>query len=517
MDQAEKIIDIHPDSTLYLLRLISNPNILDKKNYNKYYLLEIAAKDKCFYDISSDSIICYVKDYYIKNKDYKNAPLALFYCGRIQQENDNLKDALRFFLAAEEYAEHIMNDKLKGLIHSNKSLLYGSQYLNDKALQSARLANFYYKRSNSTKDEINSLMLIGNCHIYSNEIDSALYYYKMGIELADFKGYSQQKGRIMQNLSVIYRGLEMYSEAKQLLTEAINIVGEIDKPKIYISFANIYKSENKLDSALIYAEQSLNSDDLVSKRSSYLILADIKEKQDKFSEALEYYKKYNQHVTMIFDEEQSNAIRELSERYDFVSLISEKNKLIIEKQKILLISLLLIMVSCLISFLFYRKSLINKKIISEAEEKIENLITMANDYVKEEKTFKNILLHHFDILKKVAFIEQYISEDDKKKGERIIKKFNEVVYGKSSLNWEMLFETMNKLRNGFYEKIKSKYPELDESEYRICCLSCENFTSSEIAIIMNLSINTINKKKSIARKKIGVSPYGDLYTFFCSK
>lgn len=141
---------------------------------------------------------------------------------------------------------------------------------------------------------------------------------------------------------------------------------------------------------------------------------------------------------------------------------------------------------------------------------------MAKSYDKKEDSFRNKLLHHFDILKKSALLEGFLREDEKKHGEKLLKKFNEIVYNQASLDWDLLYQTMNELHDGFFDSLREAFPQLDESEFRICCLIYSDFTNAEISIIMEQSINTITSKRSSIRKKIGVKDYGNIVDYLDS-
>lgn len=84
--EAESLIDNKPDSALALLDSILYPENLNKEKFNKYNLLRIQARDKSNKDISKDTIIFNVKDYYIKHNDMVNGTLASFYSGRVLKD-----------------------------------------------------------------------------------------------------------------------------------------------------------------------------------------------------------------------------------------------------------------------------------------------------------------------------------------------------------------------------------------------------------------------------------------------
>ena len=95
----------------------------------------------------------------------------------------------------------------------------------------------------------------------------------------------------------------------------------------------------------------------------------------------------------------------------------------------------------------------------------------------------------------------------------MLRKFNEVVYGSKDLEWGVLYQTLDNLHNGFFERLKREFPNLDESEFRICCLTYDEFDNTEIAIVLNYSLNTIQAKKGTIRKKLGIRSYGDIRDF----
>ena len=57
LQNAETLIEEHPDSALVLLNEILEAHKLKKSVYYQYYLLQIQAKYKSYKDITSDTLI----------------------------------------------------------------------------------------------------------------------------------------------------------------------------------------------------------------------------------------------------------------------------------------------------------------------------------------------------------------------------------------------------------------------------------------------------------------------------
>ena len=160
-----------------------------------------------------------------------------------------------------------------------------------------------------------------------------------------------------------------------------------------------------------------------------------------------------------------------------------------------------------------RRSAQNKRKFIETEQKVRQLTKLAQSFNDKEESFRNVLIRHFDIIRKAALIEGYIKKDERKRGEPFLRKINEIVYGQKDLNWELLYETLNNISNGFFGKLKNKFPQLNESEFQICCLTYVGFNNTEIAIFFNYSINTVPAKKNVIRKKLGIQNYGNIEDF----
>jgi tetratricopeptide (TPR) repeat protein len=444
--------------------------------------------------------------------------LAAFYCGRVLYEQNDIERAVETYLEAANLSESIENNNLKGLIQGNLGILHRKQFLCEKTIPEEQKAAAFYHKAKNYKNEINALLVTGDCFLLEKEKDSAFYYYNKALNLADYHKIPTAQANVRQNMGVAYREIGKYADAKNLFREVLSfaINDTIEKARTLMSLARVYSAENQLDSAKFYIDQSLaiGANEPALTRSTYFLLSEMEEKKGRYKEALQHYKAYNDLVAKIVSDNQSKALLELQEKYNFATLQSKNDQLVIEKQKIILISTAVLALIILAAFFFYRKSLQNKKAVLEANQTIESLRKMAQNYQEDKDSSKSILVRHFDVLRKVALIEKDISEDDRKKGEHLIKKINKIVYEQDQLDWDKLYHTMNQLGNGFYDRIREQYSQLDDLEFRICCLTCEKFSSEEIAVIMNLSANAVHKKISAIRKKIGALPYSNIYTFF---
>ncbi|MDR3340538.1 MAG: tetratricopeptide repeat protein [Candidatus Symbiothrix sp.] len=524
LDEVENIVEQQPDSAYKMLNTILFPEDLNRNLFNKYSLLMIQAKDKCDKDITSDTLIFSTKVYYLKKEDYPNVVLAAFYCGRVWHEQNNVEKAAAAYLEAIDLAANLKDYNLRGLIYGNLGILYQENDLEKKAIAVSKNAVEMYDKAENYKNKISALCVIGNCFLLENEMDSAFYYYNESLKFADFHKIMDMQSNVRQNIGVVYRKTGDYKKAKEYFKEALSFSPDsVEQIRILMNIAKVYIFENQTDSARFYLNQALafQTSDPKLLRSSYFLLSEIEKNNKHYQEALKYFNAYYDYTMKVFDNEQNAKIIEMQEKYDFEKLKNFNNKLTIKHQYTLIIGSLILFMACIVIFLFYLQYLRSEKSKLETDQNIIILKKLADDYEKQlndysekEQSFQNILLAHFNILKKVALIENEIPENEQKNGQWFIKKYHKIVYGQNDLDWNKLYETLNALRNGFYDKVREKYPKLTDIEFRVCCLSCEtDFNDKEMTVFIGKTVWMVQRIRSDLRKKLGMAPRENIYSF----
>jgi len=509
--RAQSIVEQQPDSALRMLQSVLFPENFDKSRFNKYYLLLLQAKDKDYKDITSDTVIFTVKDYYLQVKDYPNAAMAAYYCGRLWHERNNMSEAVKAYTEAETLADKTDNDNLKGLIQSNLGILHMEHSSYETAIELLKNAVVWYDKAKNYRNEISSLKTIGDCLGLSKQTDSAFYYYNQSLKLAVLHNMSKQQSEVINNKAVIYQEQGNYDQAKKLFHEALALTNDsLEQARTLLNIAQVYELENKMDSVNSYLKMALafHISNPWLMRSSYKLSSEIEEKGNRYQDALNDYKEYYKYTEKVWDNAKNNELQEVQAKYDFEKLKNAKNQLIIRQKGALNILYLVLLISGIIIFLYYRSIFRNKRLLLEFEQKVESLQRIAENYSKEKQSFRNIVIQHFEIMKKTTLIESEISDDERKSGQKLLKKFNKIVYGQDTLDWGKMYFIMNSLYNGLYDEIKKKYTQWDEMDFRIFCMSNENqFTDKEISIILNNTIPMIRKIRSKIRKDMGIPKY----------
>lgn len=185
-----------------------------------------------------------------------------------------------------------------------------------------------------------------------------------------------------------------------------------------------------------------------------------------------------------------------------------KNKFTIKKMRLLIVVLIFVLLLSASLVFIYKQ----QRNLTLANNLILHLQKMSLEYNEQEKSLKNIVLKHFNLLKKVALLENYMIHNAT--NSRFLRKLHEIVYDQEVMDWDSLYETMNSLHNNLFNKIRENFPVLSDQDFKICCLTIAKLSNSEIGIILNNAASTIQYRKTYIRKKLNMPRQGNISDFF---
>ena len=100
-----------------------------------------------------------------------------------------------------------------------------------------------------------------------------------------------------------------------------------------------------------------------------------------------------------------------------------------------------------------------------------------------------------------AYRTQKHAHDPKNEWKPIVLK---LMSGKSTLFEAILLE-IEKVYPDIYTILRQKHPELNETETKVCLLSCSDLSNTEMAEILEISKHTENKNRSKLRDKLNLT------------
>lgn len=159
----------------------------------------------------------------------------------------------------------------------------------------------------------------------------------------------------------------------------------------------------------------------------------------------------------------------------------------------------------------------------ENEERAEALQKMVDELKsvsvaqqpddKTQSSLRRAMLQQLGIIKMVA-------ETPTEQNREMLRKISSIESdtGGELVSWSNIFELINNLYSGFYDKLHSRYGEiLNPKEEQIIVLMMAGFSTKEISVITALTTSTIYVRKSSIRKKLGVPEKEDIVKFLRDK
>src|SRR5690606_17750822 len=145
-----------------------------------------------------------------------------------------------------------------GLINFNIADLLAEQGKYDKALGKYRMAARYYQNDLDRRALAYSSM--GRMHLFNQNTDSALFYFKRGLKIAEeLKNKSLQR-QLAESLSVAYENMGKYRDAQKFLNYSLSHNTDKSRlPRYHLNFAIIY-NKISLDDSVTYFTDKLKGE-----------------------------------------------------------------------------------------------------------------------------------------------------------------------------------------------------------------------------------------------------------------
>lgn len=178
---------------------------------------------------------------------------------------------------------------------------------------------------------------------------------------------------------------------------------------------------------------------------------------------------------------------------------------------LLQISLIIILGLLVVIFILLVSKIKAKKELDSANLKILTLTEAISEHnIKHEiadqtiLTMRSISIRYFEILKEVPFVKQRTPEHIWGNTDEMLKKVNQIIYNGDIFNWEVFYEAANIVYDNYFEKVKYKFPQLDNKDIMIYSLTYLKMRNNEIEELLGIGGSTVSNRKTEIRKKLGM-------------
>ena len=507
--QIESLVEQNPDSALTLLKSIEFPEDLSPKNYANYLLLYIQSKDKSGKSIAEDTQIQIPVLFFLQKKDISKTALAYFYSGRVYRQRGEDEKAMQDLLSAKEYAEKSGSNNLSGLIHFDLGYMYDEDLNFKLALNHYRQSQEHFQKVGNEKNAVCILEAIGGIYLKQEPQQPELAFdnYNRVLQYAESLKDTGLIVSTLRSIGLTYEQTKDYRHAKEFLLQSI----AADKHGKYSTgnytiLSRIYLALNMPDSAIYYAEQLspkiTGDEDSPTLYNYYNLMGEIYTSMSKYKQASECHQKKSDFLASFYDQKVKQSVLDVQEKYDSERLKSSLQKTELHRQFLLILALSgALVVVFLTGFIFIIIKKRKEKIL-QMEQNLETMKGMLKGYNENKLSLKQALLEELDIAKKIAQLHT-VPTNTTEYNQTYFKIFGKNMAEK--LDWNNnLYPVIDKLYDGFVEKLREKYPDLPEKDIQLCCLLRADFKIEEITFIQGYSdVTTTQTSKNRLRMKMG--------------
>ena len=518
LDQAEQMLEQHPDSSYTILSSIYLDNIQGMQNKARFALLYSKVLDKNYIDVKDDSLARFAVDYYAEEGTYLEKATAYYYLARVYENAEDVEQCIANLALASKL---VPDDSyyLKGLIHSSFGRKYREQGSYNDAIIHYKLSLEVYEKYNNKRNQGTALSNISSClrnqKMYDGALESKLKALKIFTELKDTTSILLcKKGIALLNL----RKGKAASAVKKMVFENYEKYNYGKIPaEDYFFLSNLYIQLDNMDSAKYYLNLDIDINKATQDKSDEV--ATLEKNRTNYRSALEYGEKIDLLIDSISIKKKKTQI--LCEKHK--SELYKKSLYKVQRDKIILIvftTLLSLSLLACVLLIFY----IKKYILLKKDNKLrlfdEQLILIEEAKSNLEQRYKNLLLeiHHIDKQEVDAInkIEATLGDINKllktaytyqKSPETFIAAFKNIM--SSSANDEKahihIRYIANKKHSGVISYLQNNY-NLSTFEIDLCSMICLGFNIDTIRVIYgHENMQSIYNKRSKLKLKLKTS------------
>ena len=378
---AESVMFDHPDSALHILEAMPMPSARrDKENHALWCLLVTQAKVKQLMKISSDSLVRIAYDYYKLTDNARRKAMSALYMGDINYELGNIEEAMQYYLEGKTEVEKTDDYKTGYLIMFSLGKLYLFRNFADYALEACTAAYDYAVKDSNKRYQMTALRYLARSYCLTNELTKAIDTYNKCASLALELGLGKDRYyyKVQTEIALVYSNSGNL-EKSLVLSKSLPVEYQSS-----LLIGSNYLMLNQYDSAYLYLNKALNTDNVYTKKETYRNLYQLGD----ILQYRKYLKTYCDSLLFYTDSvmslDKGKEIIAYKEKYDHQKLITEQQRLKLEKadaQRLLfIITIFLIVVIAVVAY-FYQKRLVRKETtIRKQSEQLQDYMLQLHEY-----------------------------------------------------------------------------------------------------------------------------------------
>jgi tetratricopeptide (TPR) repeat protein len=497
-----------------------------------------------------------VKETAADKKDFETLVLAQLNIGALYYRLSDNEKALNNYFIALDLANQHQQHKLLNSIYNNLGIIYSTA---KNTVEAERYFNQAIEISRQLNDTLKTginLMNLGNFELDQSNFEAALKYLNEANIIFEKMKNVRNLAEISSLKGVICFKQKDFGQSKALQLRSFKLM-ETSGDNLYLTnytyrLGNVYLHLDQLDSSLYYFEMSLKLSQASGNSETQILnaegLAEVYRQKKQLGQSAEYYQMALVCKDSLLNKRNQKWISEMQMKYEFDKQADEIDFLIPRSHWYLAIWVLSIIILALIAFFMWyglrsrhqraeqrniilqkekelqlleiQKAEAENKCLAEEIKSNEERNTLKQEHLRAELEHKNreLALNALHIINKneiLSEIKSKLSDAKKSRHEDLSTQVRSIIHSidaDSNLDkeWESFKLHFEYVHGDFFVRIQNDYPQLNQSDLRLCAYLFINLNNKEIARILNIAPDSMRKRKQRLREKLAVETENEI-------
>lgn len=520
LNEVGKAIAINPDSASNLLKSISSPEKLDDKTFARWCMLSGKITDEIFTTILPTYQLERAYDWYSSHGSPDEQVQILIYLGRSYFADGDYDKAMSIYTNALDIAEKNKFNNLIGYIYDYIGDLYREKFMRTEAIKRYEAAAECFKKENNTDSYACALRDVGREYAEMDSLSHALHILIVADSVANKTKNIEVTASINNALGNIYAMQNKYDKAEKYLLKAL-LTGREKMPD-YVALIDLYTTSGSINKAKELLSKIPQDNPQYTCSIKYLYYQ-IYNAEENYKEALVNLEEYVNMVDSIVYADSQSKILDIESQYNHLKISKEVDRLKIKQQSYIIISIICIITLLLITigYLLYRKKA-KEKIQRQRDELYlikTNLLNVSLELEKKKRlldTFKEKNEYYNKMQEEIILLTANYKELQNKSLENspLFKELTHLTTQNKPRNnrslitdeqWKLITDEITHIYPNLHRYIYSLCPDLQIQDFMYCCLYMYGFDTNAEAQLINITVDSVIKKRLRLRQKLGIT------------
>ena len=520
LNEVGKVIAINPDSASNLLKGISSPEKLDDKTFARWCMLSGKITDEIFTTILPTYQLERAYDWYSSHGSPDEQVQILIYLGRSYFADGDYDKAMSIYTNALDIAEKNKFNNLIGYIYDYIGDLYREKFMRTEAIKRYEAAAECFKKENNTDSYACALRDVGREYAEMDSLSHALHILIVADSVANKTKNIEVTASINNALGNIYAMQNKYDKAEKYLLKAL-LTGREKMPD-YVALIDLYTTSGSINKAKELLSKIPQDNPQYTCSIKYLYYQ-IYNAEENYKEALVNLEEYVNMVDSIVYADSQSKILDIESKYNHLKISKEVDRLKIKQQSYIIISIICIITLLLITigYLLYRKKA-KEKIQRQRDELYlikTNLLNVSLELEKKKRlldTSKEKNEYYNKMQEEIILLTANYKELQNKSLENspLFKELTHLTTQNKPRNnrslitdeqWKLLTDEITHIYPNLHRYIYSLCPDLQIQDFMYCCLYMYGFDTNAEAQLINITVDSVRKKRLRLRQKLGIT------------